>query len=169
MADWVTLGVALRARGLKGEVVVEPFGAQAERFRIAKRVFLAEGDRVVREAAVEQAWDHQREVIVKLEGVDDRDAADAIRNWELRIPMSERLPLGEDEFYHSDLIGCEVIDHGVLIGPVKNVVDYGAGPLLDVDDRGRELLIPFVKGIWKVVDLAARRIEMELPEGLREI
>lgn len=163
-SDWVTLGIVRRAHGVRGDVVVDAFGVQAERFEIARRVFLSDDAGRSREAEVERARDHGGQVVVKLGGVDDRSAAEALRNWELRVPISERLPLGADEFYNSDLLGCDVVGVGV----VQDVVDYGAGPLLIVDDHGKELMIPFVKGIWKEVDLAAKRIVVELPEGLRD-
>lgn len=145
-------------------------GVQAGRFEIAGRVVLFDQERKMREASVERAWDNGAEVVVKLGGIDDRNAAESVAGFELRIPISERLPLGENEFYHSDLVGCEVVaKDGTVIGPVLDVVDYGAGPLLEVDDHGKELLIPFAKGIWREVDLAARRIAVEVPEGLRDL
>lgn len=149
---------------------MEPLGIQAARFELAGRVILFDQERNVREARIERAWDNGADVVVKLGGIDDRTAAEALAGFELRIPISERLPLGENEFYHSDLIGCEVVGKdGAVIGPVLDVVDFGAGPLLEVDDHGKELLIPFAKGIWREVDLASHRIAVEVPEGLRDL
>jgi 16S rRNA processing protein RimM len=173
-SDWVKLAEVLRARGIKGEVVVDAYGAGPDRFEQAGRVFVsaAGSDGLGLEAAIERAWDHNGEVVLKLAGVDDRNRADELKGFELRIPIEERLPLGEDEFYFADLVGCQVFDAksgAEAIGPVVDVVKFGAGPLLVVEDHGKELMIPFIKGIWTRVDLAGRRIEVELPEGLREL
>ena len=150
---------------------MESFASPPERFLSTGRVFLAEPDEEpVRTAEVERAWSHDGQVVLKLAGVDDRDAADALKNFEVLIPLSERPALPEGEYYHSDLLGCQVVEtNGEPIGEVRDVVDYGAGPLLVLEDRGKELMIPFVKGIWTEVDLAARRITVALPEGLRDL
>jgi len=89
----------------------------------------------------------------------------------LALPRSERVPLAEDEVYIGDLIGCTLVDVAgaapVTIGIIEDV-DRTAGPvaLLAVQAGTGEILIPFAKSYLRKIDLAAKRVEMVLPEGL---
>jgi 16S rRNA processing protein RimM len=86
---------------------------------------------------------------------------------EVRIPFTERTPLEENEFFQSDLVGCEVVDRatGQSLGRVTSYEDGGGSGILAVGD----LLIPFVRAICLDIDPAARRITVELPEGLKDL
>jgi 16S rRNA processing protein RimM len=105
----------------------------------------------------------------RLSGVATRDAAEALRGTRLYVPR-ERLPsLPDDEFYHADLIGLEVVDtSGDTLGRVRAVLDHGAGDLLEVArpvGHGT-ILLPFTRTTVPTVDLAAGRIVADPPEGL---
>jgi ribosomal 30S subunit maturation factor RimM len=78
------------------------------------------------------------------------------------------LQLEPDEFFLSDLVGCEVVERttGEPLGQVTGFDDGGPSGLLHV---GKDLLIPFARSICVAIDTAARRIEVELPEGLRDL
>lgn len=94
--------------------------------------------------------------------------AEPWRGAEVRIPRAERLELDPGEFYLSDLVGCEVVERGTgqSLGVVTGWNDGGSSGLLEV---GPDLLIPFVRSICVGIDIAARRIEVELPEGLKDV
>ncbi len=100
--------------------------------------------------------------------------AEKLVGCEVRIPLSERMPLPDASYYVNDLIGCEVYERGggrsgdSILGLVRDVQFTGGAPLLAVDTASGELLIPLAQEICVSVDLAARRIEVILPEGLRE-
>jgi hypothetical protein len=100
-------------------------------------------------------------------GIDSIDGAGRLAGCELRIPKSRRAPLPEGEFYYSDLLGCEVIERatGESLGCVSDWHEYGGPGLLQVG----ELLIPFAKSIFLEIDLASRRIYVNLPEGLKDL
>ena len=88
-----------------------------------------------------------------------REQAMALKGVELQVDRADFPPADEDEFYHADLIGCEVIGQGgARLGTVVAVDDHGAQQVLRLDDG---LLIPFVEAIVTTVDLAARRIEVD--------
>lgn len=104
----------------------------------------------------------------RLSGVASREAAEALRGMRLHAPR-DRLPaLPEDEFYHADLIGLDVLDTGgVVVGRVRAVLDHGAGDILEVTRvGGTEVLLPFTSAVVPTVDLAARRIVVDPPPGL---
>jgi 16S rRNA processing protein RimM len=153
-------------------VLVESFGSKPERFSPGLRVFLSrpESGSVVREAVIESGWVHDGHQVLKFEGIDDRTHSDGLRGLEIRIPFEERPPAPEGEYYFSDLIGCrvEALD-GRLIGEVKAYHDFGASPLLEVVSGKREILVPFVKGVYRSIDLEGRRIVVDLPEGLEDL
>ena len=120
---------------------------------------------------VESAWHHKDQVIFKFQGVDSIGQAEALVGADVCVPMAERAALAEGEYYQSDLIGCAVVDaSGRLLGVIEDWQEYGGPPLLAIrTPAGKELLIPFAKSICKRIDVDARRMEVELPEGLEEL
>jgi 16S rRNA processing protein RimM len=93
---------------------------------------------------------------------------------EVQIPLAERMPLPPGRYYITDLIGCEVREPGSSrLGTVRDVQLTGeetsGTPLLVVDSPSGELLIPLAQEICVAVDIAARLIEVRLPEGLLEL
>lgn len=95
----------------------------------------------------------------KLEGVDDRDAAEAMRGCQIAIPRSEFPEPEEGEFYWTDLIGLEVLNlDGVRLGKVGELMETGANDVLVVVDGAARRLLPFVDAVVKSVDLDAGRI-----------
>jgi 16S rRNA processing protein RimM len=114
--------------------------------------------------------------VMKFAGIDSIEDAERIVGGELRIRESEIPEAEEGSFYTFHLRGCRVYaihpgDGGrdEYIGDVTDVVDGGGTQLLQVGSGKEETLIPFAESIVKKVDLAAQRIEVELPKGLREL
>ena len=100
----------------------------------------------------------------RLSGVSTRDEAEALRGTRLYAPR-DRLPaLPQDEFYHADLLGLEVVDTGgAVLGRVRAIHDFGAGDVIEVAGE-RELMLPFTRAAVPTVDLAARRLVADLDE-----
>jgi len=114
--------------------------------------------------------------VMKFAGIDSIEDAEKIIGAELRIPESEIPAAEEGSFYTFHLRGCRVYavhggdtDEDEYIGDVTDIVDGGGTQLLQIGSGKEETLIPFADSIVKKVDLAARRIEVELPKGLREL
>ena len=106
---------------------------------------------------------------VRLDGVETREAAEALRGQRLYVPRARLPALPEDEFYHADLIGLDVVDTGgAPLGQVHAVHDHGAGDLLELRVPGLSdtVLLPFTRATVPTVDLAAGRIVADPPEGL---
>ena len=105
----------------------------------------------------------------RITGVATKEQADALRGVSLYVDRAKLPNLPDDEFYHTDLIGLAAHDTGgVLIGTVQAVHNHGAGDLLEIAGAGLKtsLLLPFTRAIVPTVDLAAKRIVVDLPEGL---
>ena len=165
----------LGPQGRRGEVAAELHTSFPERFaeRTSLSGLAADGRR--RELQLEEHWFHKGMVILKFAGVESISDAEQLAGMELQIPADERAELPDGEAYVSDLTGCEVFDHGTLIGTVADV-QFGAGeaPLLVVrknnGERGpQEFLVPYASEFLKSSDVAAKRMEVELPEGLLEL
>jgi 16S rRNA processing protein RimM len=166
--EWVTIALLGKTRGNRGEVTAFPLSSKLERFESLKEVFLfGSGER----REVESTWFHNGTLIFKFQGVDSISDAELLAGVEVRVPASERIPLEDGEYFQDDLIGCEVIDRrtGESIGPVTAWDDGGGSGLLVVGKGDDALLIPFTRSICVEINPAARRITVDLPEGLKDI
>ncbi len=104
--------------------------------------------------------------LVRFEGVDSRESAEQLRGA-LYTRDLERRALGDDEYWQKDLVGCTVItSDGASVGEVTGVVEAPAQDLLVVVTERGERMIPLVKAIVPEVDVSARRIVIDPPEGL---
>jgi 16S rRNA processing protein RimM len=160
----------VKPQGRIGEVAADLYTDFPERFEQRTRVYLLDPAGSRREAQIEQHWFHKGRVILKLAGVDSISDAERLAGCEIQLPQDERAPLESDAVYVSDLVGCRVSDGGRELGEVADVV-FGAGeaPLLIVKDGAKEYMIPFAQAYLKQMDTAAKRIEMDLPEGMLEL
>lgn len=111
-------------------------------------------------------------VIARIDGVDDRDAAEALKGLRLHVDRAALPAADEDEFYHADLIGLGVETvAGERIGVVRALHDFGAGDLLEIAEvpkarGGPTVMAPFTKAAVPVVDIAGGRVVIDPPAGL---
>ena len=164
-AGWVAIAVLGKTRGNRGEITAFSLSSKPERFQALREVFLfGTGQRF----EVESTWFHMGTLVFKFRGVDTISDAEPLTGAEVRVPAADRAPLDENEFFQSDLIGCDVFDSsgGERIGTVTGWEDSGGHGLLVVDDT---LLVPFARSICKEIDPVRRRILVELPEGLKDL
>lgn len=177
--DWTWLAKIRRPQGRKGEVFAEILTDFPEKFAERRELWLLKDSasavgEVVRSVALAHHWLHKGGVVLHFEGVDSIGAAEQLQRLIVAVPRSERAPLGDDEAYTGDLIGCAVVDlaRGTpeTVGAIE-AVDRDAGPVALLVVRGRhgEILIPFAKSYLKKIDIEARRVEMVLPEGLVDL
>ena len=172
-SQWVTIARLGRAWGNRGELTATLLTSRPERFQQLREVFLFREELPVGEGGLrlESVWEHGRAWIFKFRGVDTISQAEALEHSEVRIPAAERLPAADGEHYVSDLLGCEVRDRvtGELLGTVTGWQDAGGTGLLEVGDGEEPLLIPFARSMCVEIDTAAKRIVVNLPEGLKDL
>lgn len=160
MSGTVLLGVVIGAQGIQGEVKVKTFTGEPEavgdygplqdagatrKFQL-KVLRLSKGD----------------VVIARIKGVEDRNAAEALKGTELHVLRSALPQAGEGEFYFADLVGLTAMMSGRVLGSVTAVHNYGAGDMLEVKtDGGRSAMVPFTDDAVPVVDLAAGTVTVE--------
>jgi 16S rRNA processing protein RimM len=159
----------LGPQGRRGEVAAELHTSFPERFAERHELSGLARDGSRRELQLEEHWFHKGHVVLKFAGVESISDAERLAGMELQIPAEQRAELEVGEAYVSDLVGCEVVNHGSLVGSVADV-QFGAGeaPLLVVTRGEQEFLVPYAEAFLRNVDLPGRRIEFELPEGLLE-
>jgi len=160
----VAVARLVRARGIRGELAAIPLNDRRERFDTLRRVVVRDN-----EYDVERVWWHGDQLILKLRGVDTRSAAEELAGTEAYVIESERAPLQEGEFYLSDLVGCEVVEQasGRRVGVVAGWQETGGAPLLELE--GSKALIPFARSICREIDIVAKRIAIDPPEGLLDL
>jgi 16S rRNA processing protein RimM len=149
-----------------------------ERLTKLKSAFLWDGQGHPRRVGIRKCWlspSHGGQAIFHFEGVDSIEQGEKMRGLEVQVPLEERVELPQGRYYVSELIGCEVFERAaaaaqpIRIGEVREVQFTGAAPLLAVATAGGDLLIPLAEEICTHIDAEGRRIEVILPEGLREL
>ena len=178
MSDFVTLARIVKTQGRHGEVAVEVHSDVPDRLHTGLRIFRLAEDGGRRELRIENAWPHKDGLVLKFAGVDSISEAEPLVGSELQVPIGERAELEPGVAYVSDLVGCVLLDcrtddcrtEAREVGVVSEV-RFGAGeaPLLVVGAGKSELEIPYAQEFLVRVDVEAKRIEMNLPEGLLEV
>ena len=175
-AERVTVARVLRPHGRRGEVAAEILTDFPDRLTRLTAAFLWDGNTEPWSVNVHSCWlSHSRggQAIFHFEGCDSISDAEKLVGLEVQIPISERMPLPGGSYYVTDLIGCQVHGRNGVLGRVRDVQftgeDTPGTPLLLIDAPEGELLVPLAQEICTRIDLSARRIDVDLPEGLRDL
>ncbi len=173
MASWddmVVVGRIARPHGLRGHVIVNPeTDFIGERFREGADVWvrLADGERRLRIAAARMQG---ASPVVDFDGLSRIEDVEGMGGLELRIPEAALQPLEPGRYYEHQLVGCTVETRdGAGLGPVVRVEGGAGGSRLVVDGPRGEVLVPLSVDICVEIDVAARRIRIDPPEGLLEL
>jgi 16S rRNA processing protein RimM len=172
--SWIAVGRLIRARGIRGELIGEIYSSQPGRVEKLRSVMLALGGRQ-RTAEIERVWHHDGRPVFKFVGIDSMSDAEPWAGADMLVPEDQRAVPEAGEYSHADLIGCKVLDcsskgNEQPIGVVTGVQDFGSAPLLVVEAAGgREVLVPFVRAICSGIDVEAKIIRAELPDGLLDL
>ena len=169
--ELVLVARVAKPRGVRGELACDLLTDFPERFgRVEGLIAVFPGGRRER-LTLEGHWLHGGRVVLKLEGFDTPEAAAALTGCELAVPESEAVELEEGEFYDWQLEGCRVETvGGVSVGAVREVLHTGGeAPVLVIrDEAGRENLVPLAESICVEINVAAKLIRVDAPEGLLE-
>lgn len=185
--DWILLAHAVRPQGRRGEILCDLHTDFPERFAVRRELSLRRGNAEPAPIQLESHWlptgNSAGRIVLKLAGVDTIEAAAALAGSDIVLPASERVALGPDEFYISDLQGCVLVNVAGGDGPddLGTITDVhfatdrngkkleNATPVLVVaKPNGDEILIPLALEFLRNPDLKNHRVEMALPTGLVE-
>jgi 16S rRNA processing protein RimM len=167
MAERICVGAIAGAFGVRGEVRLKSFCAEPTDIARYSPLQTEDG---ARSFQITLGNPIPNGLSARLSGVTTREAAEALKGVRLYAPRGALPGLGDDEYYHADLIGLTVLDTGgTEIGKITAVLNHGAGDLLEVQRRAKpSALIPFTLAIVPTVDLASGRVIADPPEGLLE-
>jgi 16S rRNA processing protein RimM len=168
----LVVGRVVKAHGVTGELVVDVRTDDPEhRFAPGTSLRARPKGGTERRLVVDSARPHGGRLLVRLDGVADRDGADALRGALFLVDSAELPPIEDpDEFYDHQLEGLRVrTTAGADVGTVAEVLHTAAGELLSVRTEDREVLVPFVGAIVASVSLADQVIEIDPPEGLLDL
>lgn len=172
MPDRIAVGVIRKAHGVRGEASVEPWTDSAERFEELEAVTLVSPDESqTREVRIESVRAHGERALVKFAGIETPEEIQTLHNWTVEIPEDQARELGEDEYFLHDLVGLSLIDgEGRDRGVVTDVVEGGGGLLLNVRrSDGATFELPFAADLCTKIDLTAKQIVVQIPEGLDDL
>ena len=164
--DRICVGAIAGSFGVQGEVRLKSFCADPTAIAEYGPLFTEDGSQSY---IVKLTRAVSGGLGARITGVATKEQADALRGVSLYVDRAKLPNLPDDEFYHTDLIGLAAHDTGgALIGTVQAVHNHGAGDLLEIAGAGMKtsLLLPFTLVVVPTVDLATRRIVVDLPEGL---
>jgi 16S rRNA processing protein RimM len=187
----------LRPRGNKGEVAAELLTDFPERLTRLTEVFLGASGATLgaepRLTALKSCWlsqNHKGQAVFHFEGCNSISEAEKFRGLDVLLPIEKRVALSAGRYFVDDLIGCLVFENSTepavvssspcslrgapsFLGVVKDVQLAGEGvagtPILAVDTSTGELLVPLAEDICTRIDVRARRIDVLLPDGLRDL
>jgi 16S rRNA processing protein RimM len=192
---WVAVAHILRPRGNKGEVAAELLTDFPQRLTGLREAFVGDSVEIPgpRRVQIKACWlsqNHLGQAVFHFEGCSSINDAEKFRGQDVFLPIEQRVTLPAGHYFISDLIKCSVFECVreaspvasspcsmspalSLLGSVTDVQFTGEGvsgtPLLVVDAREGELLIPLAEDICTGIDVGGRRIEVVLPEGLRDL
>lgn len=168
--EYLNVGTIVNTQGLKGEVRVMAVTDFAdERFAKGNELLLFMKDQKTPiTLTVENYRRHKNFYILKFEGLDSINDVEKYREGQLKVDREDLVELEEDEFYYFQIIGCTVEDktRGTL-GKVTEILTPGANDVWVVEGgQYGEVLVPYIDEVVLSVDIAQKRIEIDLPEGL---
>lgn len=170
----LVVGRVAKAHGITGEIIVDVRTDDPGARFVRGNTLRGRGSRggPERDYAIESVREHGGRLLVRLAGITDRDAADALRGTLFLVDSGDLPPITEpDEFYDHQLEGLRVKTvGGAEVGIVAEVLHTAGGELLSVKtDEGREILVPFVTAIVPRVTLADGVVEIDPPDGLLDL
>lgn len=164
--DRICIGAIAGSFGVSGDVRLKSFCTEPEAIAAYGPLFTQDGSRSF---TIKLTRPVAGGVGARLSGVATKEQADALKGTSLYVDRTCLPGLPDDEYYHTDLIGMAAHDPGgALIGSVQAIHNHGAGDLLELSGPGlkQSLVVPFTMAVVPTVDLAARRLIVDLPEGL---
>lgn len=171
LMEKIKIGKIVNAAALKGEVKIYHYSDYKERFEELDSVIVCGDGRGSdeRQYEIENVRYQKDMVIAKLKGVDDRNAAESLKDFDVFITEEDLRELPEDTFYIRDLIGCEVIDgrDGKTLGQISDVLKTGAQDIYQVELAfGGQALIPAVAQFIEKVEIRQKTVVIKVIPGL---
>jgi|HubBroStandDraft_1064217.scaffolds.fasta_scaffold00146_30 16S rRNA processing protein RimM len=166
-AKRLCVGIVAGAHGIRGAVRVKSFTADPSDIGAYGPVSDETG---ARHFALRVVGQTKGVVLAELDGVTDRDSAEALKGLHLYVERTQLPPAEDDEFYHADLLGLSArLTDGTVLGQVTGLYEFGAGDSVEITGpAGAITMVPFTKAAVPVIDLAGGMLIIDPPAGLLE-
>lgn len=163
----VLMGEIVGVHGLRGALKIRSYADSATLFEAGLNLYLENPAGHVQKRSVAWAKPHGKGILIGIEDVDDREAAEGLIGSRLSVDRAILPDLDEGTFYWFELIGLSVFTaHGEYLGAVENILPTGSNDVYVVRNGEREILVPALESVVTVIDTDQRRMEVNLPEGL---
>ncbi|MDH7489820.1 MAG: ribosome maturation factor RimM [Anaerolineae bacterium] len=161
---FLIVGQVRAPHGVRGEVRVQILTDFPERFRRGAEICIGPEHR---RYTIQTARFHEGDVLIKLVGLDDRNAVEGFRGAEVTVPVEEAMPLPEGTFYVHQIVGLRVwTDAGEPLGTVSEVLSLPANDVYVVNTPQGEIWLPAISDVILDIDLAQGRMTVHLLPGL---
>jgi 16S rRNA processing protein RimM len=165
---WIEIGQIIKPHGLAGRVKVLSYLESDRLLTTLKDVFIGPDRDSSKRYPIENVRPEGRtHFSLKLEGVEDRNAADALRGLRISVPCESLEPLPEGEYYWEDLIGLAVVtEDGKPLGRIESIFPTGSNDVYVCKAGGKEILLPAIADVIRSVDIQAGTVIVRLLKGL---
>ncbi|WP_125761112.1 ribosome maturation factor RimM [Companilactobacillus hulinensis] len=167
--EFYRVGTIVNTHGIKGELRIIPItDFPEERFKKGAKLFLRQSGKKDKKFVVESSRKHKNFILIKFEGYDNINDVEQYVKSELFSDNEVKPELNDGEFFYSQIIGLTVVDPNLgEIGKIKEIMELGPNDVWVVKGpKYKEVLVPYINDVVKKVDLDAKRVDVEIPDGL---
>lgn len=163
--EYLIVGQIIRPHGVRGELAMKLITDYPDNLKVGKRIFLGPELQPQRLKAIRP---HREGALIRIEGVEDRDAADLLRGQMVQVHLTDAIPLAEGEYYMFQLQGIQVVtEAGEELGRFDGYLETGANDVYIIrSPRYGEILLPAIPDVIRKVDIAAGQMTVHLIDGL---
>lgn len=168
MVKHLSIGKILSPWGIKGQVKIAPLTDDIRRFEDLDTVYIDFGNNMISKKIEKIIFLKQDFVVLKFEGIDNIETAEKLRNCFVKVHRDNAIKLPKDHYFICDIIGLKVYDESRhFIGIIEDVISTGANDVYVVKTcENKEVLIPAIKQVVKIVDLANKEMTIQPLEGM---
>lgn len=162
------VGKIVNTHGVRGEVRVFRITDFEERFNIGETLYLVRDHQPVRELIIDGHRKHKQFDLLHFEGLDHINDVEHFKGAHLKIKEDQLTELAEGEYYHYEIIDCVMYTTtGEKLGIIIDILSPGANDVWVVKrEKGKDVLIPFIKDVVKEINISEKKVVIELMEGL---
>ena len=168
MASDLEIGKIVNTFGIKGMIKVKPFSDDITKFEQLKKIYI-KNQKEKKEYIIEEVKYHKNMVMLKLQGINNIEEAEKLRNSYITVSRKDVKPLQEGEYYIVDLLGLDVFtDEDEHLGILDDIFNTGSNDIYVVKDgQGKQILLPAIAEVIKEINIDSKKIIVHLIEGLR--
>ena len=158
--DQIAIGKIRTSHGVKGYLKVLSFSGETEHFLDLKEIVLKNKFKE-KSFTVEHVRPAGDSVLMKLKGIESPEVGKSYNGWEIWVPTDSAAPLKAEEYYLRDLIGCEIVSSGVILGSITGIGESSISEMLEVKTDSGIYIVPFIDEFIGEVNIVSRKIELK--------